>query len=46
MGLGRALDLILTGRPIRPDYAMEIGLANSVTACGSGNNNNNRYHII
>ncbi|RXG61887.1 3-hydroxypropionyl-coenzyme A dehydratase [Armadillidium vulgare] len=35
VGLGRALDLILTGRPIRPDYAMEIGLANSVTACGS-----------
>ena len=35
VGLGRALDLILTGRPVRADEALAIGLANRVVAPGT-----------
>ncbi|GAB3893609.1 hypothetical protein GCM10027612_43460 [Microbispora bryophytorum subsp. camponoti] len=34
VGLGRALDLILTGRPVRADEALAIGLANRVVEPG------------
>ena len=34
VGLGRALDLILTGRPVGADEALAIGLANRVVAPG------------
>jgi len=35
VGLGRALDLILTGRPVQADEALAIGLANRVVAPGT-----------
>ncbi|CAM1306299.1 Uncharacterised protein g4313 [Pycnogonum litorale] len=35
IGLSRALDLILTGRPISAKEALEFGLANRVVACGT-----------
>jgi enoyl-CoA hydratase len=35
VGLGRALDLILTGRPVGADEALAIGLANRVVPVGS-----------
>jgi enoyl-CoA hydratase len=34
VGLGRALDLILTGRPVGADEALAMGLANRVVASG------------
>lgn len=34
VGLGRALDLILTGRPVAADEALQIGLANRVVPTG------------
>jgi enoyl-CoA hydratase len=34
VGLGRALDLILTGRPVHAEEALAIGLANRVVAPG------------
>jgi len=34
IGMGRALDLILTGRPVLADEALAIGLANRVVAPG------------
>lgn len=34
VGMGRALDLILTGRPVRADEALAIGLANRVVPPG------------
>ena len=36
VGMGRAMDLILTGRPVRATEALQIGLANQVVACGTG----------
>jgi enoyl-CoA hydratase len=36
VGLGRALDLILTGRPVAADEALAIGFANRVVAPGEG----------
>lgn len=36
VGLGRALDLILTGRPVKGKEALEMGLANRLVACGTG----------
>jgi enoyl-CoA hydratase len=36
VGLGRALDLILTGRPVSADEALAIGLATRVVAPGNG----------
>jgi len=36
IGLGRALDLILTGRPVPADEALAMGLANRVVAPGDG----------
>jgi enoyl-CoA hydratase len=35
VGLGRALDLILTGRPVRADEALRIGLADRVVPSGA-----------
>ncbi|XP_042858635.1 mevalonyl-coenzyme A hydratase sidH-like [Penaeus japonicus] len=35
VGLGRAMDLILTGRPIKGSEALEWGLANRLVACGT-----------
>ena len=35
VGHGRALDLILTGRPVRADEALAIGLANRVVPRGA-----------
>lgn len=35
VGQGRALDLILTGRPVKADEALQIGLANRVVPSGS-----------
>ena len=35
IGLSRALDLILTGRPIGAKEALEFGLANRVVAIGT-----------
>lgn len=35
VGLSRALDLILTGRPISAKEAHEIGIANRVVSCGT-----------
>ena len=35
VGLGRALDLVLTGRPVAADEALAIGLANRVVAPGT-----------
>ncbi|XP_050689693.1 probable enoyl-CoA hydratase isoform X2 [Eriocheir sinensis] len=35
VGLGRALDLILTGRAIKGKEALEWGLANRLVACGT-----------
>jgi enoyl-CoA hydratase len=35
VGLGRALDLILTGRPVAADEALRIGLADRVVADGT-----------
>jgi len=36
IGLSRALDLILTGRPIAAKEALEMGLANRVVPTGTG----------
>ncbi|XP_055925706.1 enoyl-CoA hydratase EchA19-like isoform X2 [Argiope bruennichi] len=36
IGLSRALDLILTGRPVHAKEALEMGIASRITACGTG----------
>lgn len=36
VGFSRAMDLILTGRPIKAKEAFEWGLANRIVACGTG----------
>lgn len=36
VGLGRALDLILTGREVRAQEALQFGLANRVVKNGEG----------
>jgi len=36
LGLSRALDLILTGRPVNATEALSMGLANRVVPTGSG----------
>ncbi len=35
VGQGRALDMILTGRPVEAEEALQMGLANRVTATGA-----------
>lgn len=35
IGLSRALDIMLTGRPVSAKEALEIGLANRVVKCGT-----------
>lgn len=37
IGLSRALDMILTGRPVTADEAVQMGLANRVVPVGAGN---------
>ena len=37
IGLSRAMDLILTGRPVNAREAMDMGLANYISSPGSGN---------
>ncbi|MGH9759348.1 MAG: crotonase/enoyl-CoA hydratase family protein, partial [Blastocatellia bacterium] len=34
IGLGRALDMILTGRPVKAEEALQMGLANRIVAKG------------
>lgn len=36
VGVGRALDLILTGRSIKAKEAFEWGIASRLVACGTG----------
>jgi len=36
VGIGRAMDLILTGRPVNADEAYQMGLANRVVPTGKG----------
>lgn len=36
VGYGRAMDIILKGRPIYAKEALACGLANEVVSCGSG----------
>ena len=36
VGLGRALDLVLTGRPVGAREALQMGLANRVVPVGTG----------
>ena len=36
IGLSRALDLILTGRPIKADEALQLGVANIVAKSVTG----------
>ena len=42
IGLSRAMDLILTGRPIKAKEAHDWGLANRVVACGTGKIHKNK----
>lgn len=36
IGLSRALDLVLTGRPVSAKESLDMGLANRVVATGTG----------
>ena len=37
IGLSRAMDLVLTGRPVTAKEALDMGLANRVVPTGTGN---------